>query len=653
VLDGAGKSVTTVTSAGQTLQATYLTASGAAVKQARVAFAVTVGTGVVLESDSALTDDKGVATVVVRSSGSSVSGVATVSATSDTVTGSVNFVLSPLGSNVVSLSLVNSDSSATSTLTFGGGQKIRAMYKYANGGVIPNTVVNFAITSGSGAVLGATSALTDEYGVAEVRVDATDSKVSGAVTVSAAIGSVTGLVNFRVLGAGVPNLNLTVVDSLGNSTTTVSYNGGQRIRAVYRDGANNPIAKTTVSFSITKGAAGTNLLEASALTDANGIAYVNVSSSGPTATGAATISGTTGVTTSTVDFAVSAQGSDVLAVSLVNNLGSATSSVTYGGGQRIKAVFSDASGKGKANTYVQFNVSLGTGATLAASSAITDASGVAYVDIGPTSAASVGGATVTGWVGNVVGVVNFSIVATVQAAPTLSLSVLDSSGASTTTVTYNGGQKIRAVYLDGANKPIANTAVSFTVIKGAAGTVLSVASALTDSTGTAYVNVSSSGPTAAGAATVSSTAGITTGTVDFAVSAQGSDLLTVSLVNSSDAQTGQLTYGAGQRIKAVFTDSLGAVKAGSVVGFSVSSTTGVALTASSAVTNSSGVAYVDIGPASAASVGGATVTGFVGNVVGVVNFSIVATGPGTPTLSLSVLDSSDSSTTTVTDNGGQ
>ena len=653
VLDGAGKSVTTVTSAGQTLQATYLTASGAAVKQARVAFAVTVGTGVVLEVDSALTDDKGVATVVVRSSGSSVSGVATVSVTSDTVTGSVNFVLSPLGSNVVSLSLVNSDGSTTSTLTFGGGQKIRALYKIANGGVIPNTVVKFAITSGSGAVLGATSALTDEYGVAEVRVDATDSKVSGAVTVSASIGSITGLVNFRVLGAGVPTLNLTVVDSLGNSTTTVTYKGGQRIRAVYRDGANNPIAKTGVIFSITKGAAGTNLLEISALTDESGIAYVNVSSSGPTATGAATVSATAGVATSNVDFAVSAQGSDLLAVSLVDSSGFITNSVTYGGGQRIKAVFSDASGKGKANTYVQFNVSSGTGATLAASSAITDASGVVYVDIGPTSAASLGGATVTGWVGNVVGVVNFSIVATGPGTPTLGLSVLDSSGASTTTVTYNGGQKIRAVYLDGANKPIANTAVSFTVTKGAAGTVLSATSALTDSSGVATVNVSSSGPTAAGAATVSATAGVTAGTVDFAVSAQGSDLLTVFLVNSSDAQTGELTYGGGQRIKAVFTNSLGAVKAGSLVSFSVSSTSGVALAASFAVTNSSGVAYVDIGPASAASVGGATVTGFVGNVVGVVNFSIVATGPGTPTLGLSVLDSSGASTTTVTYNGGQ
>ena len=271
VLDGAGKSVTTVTSAGQTLQATYLNASGAAVKNARVAFAVTAGVGVLLDADSALTDDKGVATVTVRSSGSSVSGVATVTATSDTVTGSVNFVLSPLGSNVVTMVLVNSVGTTTSSLKFGSNQKIRASYKKANGVVIPNTVVSFAITSGSGAVLAATSALTDDFGVAEIGVDATDSKVSGAVTVNATIGSVTGLVNFQILGAGVPSLNLTVVDSLDNSTTTVSYNGGQRIRAVYRDGANNPIANITVSFSVTKGAAGTNLLEASALTDANGV----------------------------------------------------------------------------------------------------------------------------------------------------------------------------------------------------------------------------------------------------------------------------------------------------------------------------------------------------------------------------------------------
>ena len=653
VLDGAGKSVTTVTSAGQTLQATYLTASGAAVKQARVAFSVTVGTGAVLDSDSALTDDKGVATVVVRSSGSSVSGVATVSATSDTVTGSVNFVLSPIGSNVVSLSLVNSDGTTTSTLTFGGGQKIRALYKNANGGVIPNTVVKFAITSGSGAVLGATSALTDEYGVAEVRVDATDSKVSGAVTVSASIGSITGLVNLRVLGAGVPTLNLTVVDSLGNSTTTVTYKGGQRIRAVYRDGANNPIAKTAVIFSITKGAAGTNLLETSALTDESGIAYVNVSSSGLTATGAATVSATAGVTTSTVDFAVSAQGSDLLAVSLVNSSGSITNFVTYGGGQRIKAVFSDASGKGKENTYVQFNVSSGTGATLAASSAITDASGVAYVDIGPASAASVGGATVTGFVGNVVGVVNFSIVATVQAAPTLSLSVLDSSGASTTTVTYNGGQKIRAVYLDGAKKPIVNTAVSFTVTKGAAGVVLPVASALTDSTGTAYVNVSSSGLTATGAATVSATAGLTTSTVDFAVSAAGNPTLTLSLENSASATTPTVSFGGGQRVKAVYRDSAGKTLTGSYVNFSISSGTGVNLASNSALTDDNGAAYVNIDAASATTSGAAAITAYVGNVAGVLNVAIKTTAVLPNVLALGVVTSGNAETSTVSFAGNQ
>ncbi len=452
---------------------------------------------------------------------------------------------------------------------------------------------------------------------------------------------------------GEATLILSVVDSTGSSTTTVTYNGGQRIRALYRDAANVPIANKAVSFSVTNGVEGTVLAATSALTDSSGVAYVNISSSGPTAAGAATISATAGTTTSTVDVAVSAQGSDVLTVSLVNSAGSSASSVTYGGGQRIKAVYKDASGNAKANSYVNFSVSTGTGATLAANSAITDSSGIAYVDIGPVSAASVGGATVTAWVGNVVGVVNVSIVATGTGAPTLSLAVLDSSGNSTTTVTYNGGQRIRAVYLDAASKPIANTAVSFTVTKGAAGTVLAVSSALTDSSGVAYVNISSSGPTAAGAATISATAGTTTSTVDVAVSAQGSPTLTLSMENSASTSLPTVSFGGGQRIKAVFSDSSGNPIAGSTVNFNISSGTGVTLASGTALTDASGAAYVDIGAASATSVGAATITAYVGNVVGVLNVAVKTPTSPPNVLKLAVVTAGNAATSTVSYAGNQ
>ena len=404
---------------------------------------------------------------------------------------------------------------------------------------------------------------------------------------------------------------------------------------------------------MTKGAAGTVLSVASALTDSTGTAYVNVSSSGQTAAGAATVSATAGVTTGTVDFAVSAPGNDVLTVSLVNSSGSTTSSVTYGGGQRIKAVYKDASGNTKPNSYVSFNVSSGTGVVLAASSAVTDTSGIAYVDIGPTSAASVGGATVTGFVGNVVGVVNFSIVATGPGTPTLSLSVLDSSGASTTKVTYNGGQTIRAVYLDGANKPIVNTAVSFTVTKGAAGAMLSVASAITNSSGVATVNISSSGPTATGAATVSATAGVTTSTVDFAVSADGSPTLTISLEKSASASTPTVSFAGGQRVKAVYRDSAGNTIKGSYVNFSISSGTGVNLASSSALTDDNGAAYVNIDAASAATSGAAAITAYVGNVAGVLNVAIKTSAVLPNVLTLGVVTSGNAATSTVSFAGNQ
>jgi len=360
-----------------------------------------------------------------------------------------------------------------------------------------------------------------------VDVGPTSAASVGAATVTGYVGNVVGVVNFSIIatGSGAPTLNLSVIDSAGNATTTVTYNGGQRIRALYKDAANAPIANKAVTFSVTKGAAGTVLAVTSAVTDSNGIAYVDVSSSGQTAAGAATVSATAGTTTSTVDFAVSAQGSDVLTVTLVSSADVSISSATYGGGQRIKAVFTSVSGKPKAGALVSFTISSSAGAALAASSAVTNDNGVAYVDVGPTSAASVGAATVTGWVGNVVGVVNFSITATSVGAPTLNLAVVNSANtASVDTVSFGGGQKLKFTYkkADGVT-PMAGTRVTFAITAGASLVSLPTDSALTGVDGVATVIVNTTSATAVGAATATASVVTSAGTastyVDFAVAA--------------------------------------------------------------------------------------------------------------------------------------
>ena len=626
VLDSAGASVTKVTFAGQTLQATYLDTLGAPIKGARVAFAVTSGTGVVLVGDSALTNELGVASIQVRSGGSSVAGVATVSATAEGITSSVNFVLSPEGSDLLTLSLVTASGASTSNVSFSGGQKIRAFYTNASGQPLAGRVVNFAISYGSGAVLGSASALTDAMGVAVIGVDATDAKVSGAVSVTASNATATGVLNFRVLGGGSATLSLFLVDAGGNPTTAVGYQTGQRIRALYRDETGAPIANATVTFSISKGADGATLSVKSGLTDANGVTYVSVSSSGPTAAGAATVSATAGSTSSTIDFAVTAEGSPTLTLVLENSASGSVPTVSFGGGQRIRAQYLSAAGTPIVNAMVKFSTGTQTGTSTdftVVGAAVTDSRGFAYADIAPASATTVGGATVQAYVGTVVAMLNVSIKTKAAGLNKLALSVVDKNYAALASpaISYNGGQFIKAVYIDSDGSPVANTTVSLTVTKGAAGMTLQRSSGLTDADGTVYVAINPVDPTVSGAATVSATAGNTSSTVDFAVNAQGSPTLTLTLENSANAIVPTVSFSGGQRIKAVYKAADGSPIANAVVKFSSSSATDLIIV-SSALTNDKGEAYIDVSPASASTSAAVTVTGWVSNVVALLNVSI-------------------------------
>ena len=622
VVDTAGTSVTKVTFGGQTLQATYLNASGAPIKGARIAFSVTSGTGVVLGGDSALTNESGVATLPVRSGGSNVAGVATVSAAADGITSSVNFVLSPEGSDVLSMSLVTASGGTTSNVNFGGGQKIRAVYTNANGTPLAGRVVNFSITYGSGAVLGSSSALTDASGVAFIGVDASDSKVSGAVTVTASNASATGVLNFRILGGGSSTLGLFLVDAAGKSTTSTGYQTGQRIRALYRDETGNPIARATVSFSVSKGVDGAKLAVSSALTDANGVAYVGISSTGPTAAGAATVNATAGSTSSSIDFAVTAEGSPTLTLVLENSASGIVPTVSYGGGQRIRAQYLSAAGAPIVNALVKFSTGTSTDFTVV-SAAITDARGFAYADIAPVSATTVGGATVQAFVGTVVGMLNVSVKTRAAGLNKLTLSVVDKNrvALASPAISYNGGQLIRAVYIDSDGNPVSNTTVSFVVTKGAAGMTLQMGSGLTDADGTVYVAINPVDPTVSGAATVSANAGNASSTVDFAVNAQGNPTLTLTLENSANAIVPTVSFGGGQRIKAVYRAADGSPIANAVVKFSSSSATDLIIV-SSALTNDKGEAFIDVSPANASTAAAVTVTGWVSNVVSILNVSI-------------------------------
>ena len=637
VIDAAGTSVTKVTFAGQTLQATYLNASGAPVKGARVAFTVTAGAGVVFSSDSALTNDQGVATIQIRSGGSSVSGVASVTATADTLTSTINFVLSPDGSDVLTLYLLNADGTPTSSVILGGGQKIRAVYTNAKGAALEGRIVNFSIANGTAAVLGATSALTDAAGVAYIGVDALDAKTSGTVSVSASNSATTGILNFRVIGSGARTLSLALLDSQGNPTTSVGYQTGERLRALYRDSAGNPIANSRVHFLIDYGEKGVTLVPstapntADALTDANGLAYIRVSASDPTASGAATVSASVDSLKSAIDFAVTADGGPTLTLTLENSASGSMPTVSYAGAQRLKAEYKSSTGKPIPNTVVTFPPVLNL---TILGSAITNDQGIAYASIRPSSDIWEGAATVQANVDKVVTMLNVSVKMKFSGPNKLTLSVVDKSKVTLASpaITYNGGQFIKAVYVDSDGKPIPNSTVSFKLIKGAVS--FRPDAGLTGADGVVYVSISPNDATVSGAATVRADAGTVSADVEFAVNASGNSELSLKLLNATGDMVSTVSDGGNQKLKVVYTDATSKLGiANTAVNFS-SSSSDIVLGSSAALTDKDGIAFVDIKPRDASTAGVATVTAWVGNVVTMLNVAVKTIPPAPNVLKL-------------------
>ena len=158
-----------------------------------------------------------------------------------------------------------------------------------------------------------------------------------------------------------------------------------------------------------------------------------------------------------------------------------------------QALALDASGNPIANQVVTFTTD-STLVTLAAATALTDASGVASVKMTPLSVSGAGavGASMTYSATAVTGTAA-SYQVTPSAAtgtPTLSLTLTDSSGAvlsTPRTFVTGSSYKARVTVLDATSAPISNLVVTFTTDSTLA--TISPASALTDANGVATVQI--------------------------------------------------------------------------------------------------------------------------------------------------------------------
>ena len=126
------------------------------------------------------------------------------------------------------------------------------------------------------------------------------------------------------------------------------------------------------------------------------------------------------------------------------------------------------------------------------------------------------------------------------------------------------------------------------------------------------------------------------------------NVLALSVVDTSDVAVNSISFGAGQRIKARYTNAAGVPITYKLVSFSVSvNATAVTVAPTSNQTGVDGVAYVNVSPATASTVGAARVSAAADETTGSIDVGISATSVSLSSLALGATTLGAGGTTTV------
>ena len=337
-------------------------------------------------------------------------------------------------------------------------------------------------------------------------------------------------------GGAQPTVVVALVDpSSGATRNSMSVGSPLLAKATVRDATGKGVANTVVTFSVTP-AGQVNLTPSvgTALTDANGVASVQVDPAGVTSAGAATVTasvtigtttttGTSTPTTGSASFSIVVGQQPTIALAITDpTSGAPRASIRLGSPATATATVRDAKGAAVANTIVTFS---GTPTsqvafTPAAGTAVTDANGVATAQIDPASLTASGAVTLaaTAQVGSVTiaGTTNITITVGATSQQQVSIALTDAtSGAAVTSISLGKPAKATATVLDSTGKVVPSSLVTFTVTPVGQVTITPAAgTALTDASGVAFVTIDPASLSSSGAATISAVATVGSGTAD-------------------------------------------------------------------------------------------------------------------------------------------
>lgn len=202
-----------------------------------------------------------------------------------------------------------------------------------------------------------------------------------------------------------------------------------------------------------------------------------------------------------------------------------------------------------------------------------------------------------------------------SSSPTITLAIYNAASTVVSDVTTGAVFTARAVVLDPAGSPVANTRVDFAT--GDSNLSLSRYSDTTDALGQVDVVVSPSASSTGGGVTLTATATVggvvKTQSVNFnvgsGVSSTAAPSITVGVYRvATGVQVYSVSYSEAFEARATLLNASGQPVANELVSFNLGAYTSASVTPTELVTNASGVAAVTIRPSSISATGGATLT---------------------------------------------
>lgn len=485
----------------------------------------------------------------------------------------------------IALAVLDSSNNDVSSIPAGNTVTAQVTLTNTNGLPVSGNQVTFTTSSGT---LSASSRLTDSNGVAIVTLDSSGLSAS-VVTISAAAtynGEQLSISSqFEVEEGTPPTLELGLEQN-GQSITRFSE-GESTLVKVKLSNSSGTVSDTLVSFSTTLG----TLSPASALTDSNGEAEVTLTAAvgqqgAAVVTATATVDGQT--LEQTFNYEIAAATPPELTLAILDSDGNAVTHVDAGTNLTVEANFNGFNGVNVSHQNIAFSATAGS---LSAPSQLTTSDGSASVSFDTTGLSSMVvsvTATTTFDTVSYTATQEIEIQQQVIITPTISLS-MEVNGVETNRVNEGDSATVKVNVTQGG-VAITNNLVSVTAGLG----TLATSTVLTDDNGDAEVTLDTT-VGQAGAADITATATVNgqaiSQTFSYEIVQSIPPALAVTLIDSNGDEISQAEAGTAVSAQARFTGIGGDNVADQNIAFATSAGT---LSASSQLTNSSGLATVSL-----------------------------------------------------------